>query len=190
MGDALPAVSLGDQKPVAVAAGYSDTCAIFEDGSLKCWGLNARGELGQGDGLWHGHLANDMGAALHPINLGTGRKVLKVKVGIYRVCALLDDSTVKCWGYNAFGALGDGDTLDRGSKPEDMGDALPAVDFGGEPVLDLAGGFSHNCVMLPSGVKCWGWNLYGQLGLGDTLDRGASPSQLGEQLGLVDLGSF
>ena len=33
-------------KATAVAAGGNDTCAILQDGSLRCWGLNDYGRWG------------------------------------------------------------------------------------------------------------------------------------------------
>jgi alpha-tubulin suppressor-like RCC1 family protein len=189
MGDNLPAVSLGEKKPVAVYAGVANTCARFGDGTLKCWGDNTHGELGLGDTLWRGSIAAGMGSALPTIDLGAGRTVIKAGVGAQHICALLDDQTVKCWGYGIYGALGYGDATDRGSQPGQMGDALPALDFGhNQPALDLVVSWSSNCVELASGLKCWGNNRFGQLGLGDTLDRGERVGQMGEHLRLVDVG--
>ena len=186
MGDSLPAIQLGPGKPVAVVAGYSNTCAHFEDGTLKCWGSNAHGELGQGDRVWRGYQSSGMGSALLPIDLGIGRSAMKVAVGVERICALLDDRSVKCWGHNAYGSLGYGDSADRGGS-DDMGDLLPTIDFGGEPVLDLASGWYDNCVRLPAGLKCWGENKFGQLGQGATIDRGGRPNQMGRALALINL---
>ena len=188
MGDALPSVQLGDLKPVAVYAGYANTCATFHDGSLKCWGLNQHGELGQEDTIWRGGDASRMGNALRSIKLGAGRTAQKVGVGVERICALLDDQTVKCWGYGAYGALGQGSLADRGGNPGDMGDSLTPVNFGPDQrVHDLAVSWYDSCVQLATGMKCWGWNQLGQLGLGDTQDRGGKPNQMGAQLRYVDL---
>jgi len=49
--------------------------------------------------------------------------------GDWHTCALLGTGAIKCWGYNAFGELGLGDTTTRGTDPAQMGDALPAVDL-------------------------------------------------------------
>ena len=38
-------------------------------------------------------------------------------------------------------------------------------------------------------LKCWGYNFYGQLGLGDTNDRGDQGGEMGDSLPSVDLGS-
>ena len=54
---------------------------------------------------------------------------VRVAAGAYHTCAILVNGSVKCWGYNAFGELGLGDTTTRGTDAAQMGDALPAVDL-------------------------------------------------------------
>lgn len=193
MGDSLPAISLGTGRTaVSVHAGYLNTCALLDDGSLKCWGDNTHGELGRGNNLWAGTVANSMGDNLPPINLGTGRTAKSVGVGSMHVCALLDNNTVKCWGYNAYGKLGYGDTTTRGLTAGQMGDGLPALDFGaGQSVASLAVGWDHNCVVLSGGggsVRCWGNGDYGSLGYGDNVSRGDNAGEMGTALANVNLG--
>ncbi len=64
------------------------------------------------------------------VSLGKGRRAMRIALGDYHACALLDDGSVKCWGSNRFGQLGLGDTRDRGVHANEMGDHLPAVDVG------------------------------------------------------------
>jgi alpha-tubulin suppressor-like RCC1 family protein len=99
--------------------------------------------------------------------------------------------SVKCWGANAFGQLGLGDTASRGDQPFEMGDALPPVDLGSVgAVMQIGATYRHTCALVPGGkVKCWGWNEGGQLGLGDTNFRGDAPDEMGNALPVVDLGS-
>ncbi len=167
------------------------SCAVLTDGSLKCWGYNTHGQLGQGDTNVRGDGANEMGANLPAISLGAGRTAVAVSVGYTYVCALLDDETVKCWGLNNLGQLGQGDTNNRGDAAGEMGDNLPAIDLGtNRTATALATGQSHTCAILDSGaVKCWGYNAYGQLGYGDTSDRGDGASEMGSNLPTVDLGN-
>ncbi len=74
MGDALPFVDLGSNRTVlSVAAGGERTCAILDDGSLKCWGGNAGGQLGLGDVAPRGLAPSQMGDLLPAVSLGTGR---------------------------------------------------------------------------------------------------------------------
>ncbi len=98
---------------------------------------------------------------------------------------MLDDFSVKCWGYNAHGELGVGDSFNRGDD-ERLGDSLPPVALAPEPVSVLAVGSNHACVIQAAGVRCWGSNDSGRLGVGDDQDRGDDPSL---PIGLVHLGS-
>ena len=56
-------------------------------------------------------------------------QVIGMAAGNYHSCALLGTGAIKCWGYNALGQLGLGDSTNRGTDPSQMGDALPAVDL-------------------------------------------------------------
>ena len=71
-----------------------------------------------------------------------------------------------------------------------MGDALPAVNLGtGRTAKMIGAGDHHTCAVLDDdSVKCWGRNDYGQLGLGDTSNRGDGPGEMGDNLPIVDLG--
>jgi alpha-tubulin suppressor-like RCC1 family protein len=192
MGDKLAAVDLGTGKTaVAISAGYQYTCAILNVGSVKCWGLSTNGTLGLGDDRSRGLLPNQMGDTLPAVDLGTGKKAVALKAGWWTTCALLSDASVKCWGQNE-GDLGLGDTLDRGDMQGQMGDNLPAVDLGtgktATAVSTLRGG-PEMALLSDGSVKCWGAGMLGGLGLGDTLDRGGMPGQMGDNLPAVHLGT-
>ena len=106
-----------------------------------------------------------------------------------RVCVLLDDGRVKCWGFNWEGQLGLGDTVNRGDQPGEIGDQLPAVDLGaGKTATALSASGSFTCVILDDGsAKCWGPNNQGQLGLGDKENRGDESNEMGDNLPTVKL---
>eukprot|EP00961_Rhodomonas_salina_P233191 3151278-Rhodomonas_salina.2 len=93
VGDALPAVELGTGRTAVSVAGGSVSCAILDDGSLKCWGKNEYGQLGLGDLNHRGDGAGEMGDALPAIDLGSGLTVASVSAGAYHTCALLDDGS-------------------------------------------------------------------------------------------------
>lgn len=193
MGSALAAVNVGTGRTAqSVYTGVLNTCALLDNGSLKCWGVNIYGQLGQGDTLTRGGKLSDMGDALPAVNLGTGRRAIAVSLGQQSACALLDNETVKCWGYNPYGRLGYGNSSSRGAQPNEMGDSLPAVNLGtGKKATGIASGWYHSCAALADGsVKCWGLNEGGQLGLGDSRNRGDSLADLGNALPAVNLGSF
>ena len=177
--------------PIALSTGRAHSCAIFNDGSVKCWGSNGFGELGVGDTNDRGYKLDDMGDKLPVVDLGAGKTTKAMALGSYHTCALLNDDSVKCWGYNIDGQLGLGDMLERGGQPSDMGDNLPAVDLGaGKTAKAIAAGGSHTCALLnDDSIKCWGYNGNGQLGLGDDDDRGDGPNEMGDKLLAVDLGA-
>jgi alpha-tubulin suppressor-like RCC1 family protein len=191
MGEALPLVSLPAATVSELAAGNQHTCARFSSGKLACWGANGSGQLGLGDTSNRGDQPGEMGDSLPLVDLGAGLMITHLATGSAHTCALLDTGQVKCWGSNKMGQLGLGDTLDRGTMPGQMGDALPFVDLGtGQKATALAVGLAHSCALLDSGlVKCWGANDQGQLGLGDTTPRGDKAGQMGDALPALDLGA-
>ncbi len=190
MGDSLPAVNLGTGRTAtAITAGVGHTCALLDNATVKCWGNNSYGGLGLGDTAHRGDGPGEMGDSLPAVSLGTGRTATAVTVGQYHSCALLDDATVKCWGYNTYGELGQGDTTHRGDGPGEMGDSLPAVNLGtGRTATAVTAGSDHTCARLDNAtVKCWGYNGSGQLGQGDTAHRGDGPGEMGDSLPAVAL---
>jgi alpha-tubulin suppressor-like RCC1 family protein len=87
-----------------VSAGYMHTCALTTSGGVKCWGENFAGRLGDGT-TTDSHTPVDVS--------GLTRDVAQVSVGGGHTCVLFTIGGVKCWGYNGYGALGDGTTTDR-----------------------------------------------------------------------------
>jgi alpha-tubulin suppressor-like RCC1 family protein len=106
-------------------------------------------------------------------------------------CVLSTEGKVKCWGLNNYGQLGLGDTNNRGDTSNEMGDSLPFVDLGtGRTAVMISAGNTHACAWLDNNtLKCWGRNFRGELGYGDTNDRGDGPGEMGDALPPVDLGS-
>ncbi|NDE60145.1 MAG: hypothetical protein EB010_12155, partial [Acidimicrobiia bacterium] len=192
MGNSLPYVDLGTGRTAtSMSAGYSHTCAILDNGRVKCWGLNDWGQLGLGDMNDRSDGPGEMGDNLAYVNLGTGRTATAISAGKYFTCALLDNGRVKCWGINGSGQLGLGVTTPRGTVVSDMGDNLPSVDLGtGRTATAISAGDNHACAILDnSTLKCWGDNNYGQLGLGDLNGRGDAAGEMGDNLAAVDLGT-
>jgi E3 ubiquitin-protein ligase HERC3 len=196
MGDNLPTVNLGTGRTAKkLALGLWHTCAILDNDTVKCWGYNFMGELGQGDITLRGTFANSMGDNISPIDLGTGRTATSIVSGSHHVCALLDDATVKCWGGNGTGQLGRGNTTLIGDGPGEMGDSLAVVDIGvGRTATAIAAGGDSSdgvtCVIRDNNtLVCWGRNYNGQLGLGDVFDRGDGAGEMGAGLTAISLGT-
>lgn len=191
MGDNLPVVNLG-QTAMELALGENHSCARLQDGSLKCWGQNSSGELGQGDTDNRGDTSGEM-ASLSSISLGSGRTVKSLSAGANHTCAILDNDTLKCWGNNQYGQLGLGDTDNRGDDPGEMGDSLPTVNLGTNlfPVK-VAAAKNFTCVIAKNStthvlyVKCFGLGPY--LGLGGTADKGKNPGEMGDNLPSLPFG--
>ncbi len=162
------AIELGLRRTArAIAVGSAHSCALLDNFTVKCWGFGAYGRLGYGDTVSRGDGVGEM-AALGAIDFGAGRTATAIAVGSLHSCALLDNSAVKCWGRNQYGQLGYGDTDSRGDGAGEMGDALPAIDFGtGRTARAIAAGKYFTCALLDNfAVTCWGANTGGQLGLG------------------------
>eukprot|EP01083_Nonionella_stella_P241208 842493_1 len=131
MGDNLLEVDLGSAFTVTqIVAGQYHTCVLSQSNAIKCWGYNAYGQLGLGDSIRRGDDANEMGDNLLEVDLGTNFTVTQIVAGQYHTCVLSQYSTIKCWGYNAYGQLGLGDAIHRGDDANEMGDNLLEVDLG------------------------------------------------------------
>jgi alpha-tubulin suppressor-like RCC1 family protein len=192
MGSNLAFVELGTGRTAtAIFSGQYHNCALLDNASVKCWGYNNYGQLGQGNNNDLGDGANEMGDNLPSIDLGTGRTATAISTGGFQTCALLDNASVKCWGYNNYGQLGQGNTNNLGDGANEMGDNLPSIDLGtGRTATAIAQGYSHTCVLLDNAsVKCWGYGNYGQLGQGNKNSLGDGANEMGDNLTSIDLGT-
>ncbi len=130
-----------------IAAGADHTCALTSSGGVQCWGKNDSGKLGDGT-------TTDRWAPVDVTGLSSG--VTAVAAGTGHTCALTSGGSVRCWGLNFFGQLGDGTTIGRLTPAE-----VSTLDSGVTAIL--AGG-NHGCALAGAAIKCWGANQLGQLG--------------------------
>ena len=137
----------------AVAAGWFHTCAVVS-GSVKCWGLQGNGRLGDGSFSF----ATKAASAATVVANTAGATV--VTGGSNWSCALVG-SVVRCWGGNGSGNLGNNSAIDS---------AVAVNVVGISAAVGLAGGDSHACAALSSGaLLCWGGNAFGQHGNNSTV---------------------
>lgn len=137
----------------SVAGGGRFACAVLTDGTVRCWGRNQRGQLGDGT------TTDRLGAV--PVTGLTG--VASLGLGGSHACAVLTDGTVKCWGWNAYGQLGLGTIVDQ---------ATPTSVPGLANVAKVTAGERHTCAVLADGsMRCWGYNGNGRLGDNTATDR-------------------
>ncbi|MDP9318511.1 MAG: hypothetical protein M3O94_05440, partial [Actinomycetota bacterium] len=173
-----------------IAVSGEHACALPDDGTVKCWGLNYYGELGDGTRTPSSVPTGDtLPLVMVTVIAGPGSTtpltgVTAIAAGLRHTCAVLADSTVKCWGWNSTtppaptaitssgGQLGDGTVIDRLAPVNVIASAGSSEPLSG--VRALAAGWLHTCaLMVDTTVKCWGENKEGQLGDGTTTDTTA-----------------
>ena len=151
LGFCLSACSTRPQaQSVLIAGGGNHTCALSGDGGVKCWGSNQSGQLG--NGTW-----TDSASPVAVASLASD--IIAVAAGGRHSCALGADGSVRCWGDNDAGQLGNGAP---GSNPVPVN-----VSGMGHGMVAIAAGDQFSCALdAQGGVRCWGANDQGQLGNG------------------------
>ena len=136
---------------VDICAESWNTCALMEDGGVKCWGDNLYGQLGNGSmGGGYEYVPDDV--------IGLGGKAVQVECGMQFACALLENGKIMCWGNGGSGQLGNGVDLDLCVDWYSCIQPEPAevVDLG-MTVDSLAVGLSITCSSAVNGnLECWG----------------------------------
>jgi len=146
-GSAIPKPVQGLSGVIGLGAGGFHNCAIMSDRTAQCWGRNQDGQLGNGNNT------TDSGTP-QPVTGLTG--VVALAAGGYHTCALLNDASVRCWGRNDRGQVGDGTTISR---------STPVVVSGMTSAVQISGGLYHMCALVADGtLQCWGQNDSGQIG--------------------------
>jgi len=176
------AVKLGSGRTAtALSTGGAHTCARLDDATLRCWGFGGSGRLGYGNSERVGTTATTTPDTTGPVDLGPGRTAAAVTAGGDHTCAVLDDRTVRCWGFGGRGRLGYGSTENLGDV-RTPGSAGP-VDIGAVGAAKaISAGDLHTCAMLvDTGVRCWGHGTFGRLGLcrQDSIGDDEAPASAG-----------
>jgi alpha-tubulin suppressor-like RCC1 family protein len=145
---------------VSISAKGSHTCALSGTGNVWCWGANFSGESG-GDNLFN----------FTPYPAATG--AIAISTGSFNSCIIKSGGTIACWGDNSFGQLG----VDPfGVQSLMLQSSTPVTIAGLSGVSIVTEGYNHSCVLNSlGGVKCWGDNLWGQLGNNGAAANSLSP---------------
>lgn len=139
-----PRTVSGIEGATALACGGAFCCAAVEDGAVRCWGAGGRGQLGSGE---------PVEAAAAPVDVIGLRGAVFLAAGNGHACAGLEDGSVRCWGANGSGQLGDG-------TREDQATPVTASLSG---VVGLDAGFAHTCARTQDErVLCFGRGDSGQ----------------------------
>ncbi|HWJ24275.1 MAG TPA: hypothetical protein VNS52_18095 [Gemmatimonadaceae bacterium] len=151
-----PTAVVGGHAFTQIVGGYDHSCGLAKDGKTYCWGYNGEGELGIGtaDDNVHGTPAAVVGGQTFKV-LSEGR--------FDQLCGLTSAGQAYCWGYNAYGQIGDGTTDNR---------ATPVAIGGAIRFSAIAAGDSHTCGRATTGATyCWGSNGDGQIGDGTYVEQ-------------------
>jgi alpha-tubulin suppressor-like RCC1 family protein len=129
-------------------------CGLTSSGSAYCWGTDFWGKLGNGPGGLYNQI--------EPMPVVGGRIYIDISEQSNGVCAIGTNGQSYCWGYGAYGQIGDGYTTSRES-PTEAFFIGPTRTF-----KQISHGNLHTCAVRDEGISvyCWGSNLYGQLGRG------------------------
>jgi alpha-tubulin suppressor-like RCC1 family protein len=147
-----------------IAASRDRTCAVLRDGTVRCWGGDAAGDIDSSCNETGTDMLNGQEPICTKPELIPGiSSAVGVTLGGEHSCVLLGDGTVWCWGTNTKGQLGDGSLIDHTTPT-----LVPSL----ADVRQIVAGENHTCALLgDSSVRCWGDNHHGQLGDGSTSER-------------------
>lgn len=168
-GETSPVVDVqGLVGAVDVDCGTHHTCALLTSGDVKCWGHDEAGALGESS-----NPAPYKAVPVHVENLVI--KASAIATGGEHSCALLQDSSLKCWGADFWDQLGDGDGQQNPRFTAVTVDGVSGVRF-------VAAGYNNTCAShLDGTVACWGYGGWGQLGAAVAMsDRGFVPVMISE----------
>jgi hypothetical protein len=165
-----PATASNINDAIGLAEGTFSTCAMLRDTTVRCWGQNESGELGDG--------TRDASAVPVEVQNLTGAVAVTANASTHAGCAtcygyscalLSDGGTVRCWGENMDGELGNGQTT-YSSTPVEVSNL--------SGVVSLTAGEGNVFAVLSDGtIAGWGINSTGQLGPVPDVDGGPMSDQ-------------
>ena len=148
-----PSIAENITNATQVITGDGLSCALLENGRVKCWGWGNSGRLGNGS-------ESDQSTPQEVMDIATATQI---STGGWHSCALLSDKSIKCWGIGSLGRLGNDITSDQYS---------PVLVKNIDNAIKVSSGGAFSCALLQdTTVKCWGANDFGQLGNGNYTDQ-------------------
>jgi alpha-tubulin suppressor-like RCC1 family protein len=158
--DGGPATTVppGPWAATQISGGYLHTCATTSTGTVRCWGQNSSGQLGDATTT----------TRTAPVGVVGLSGVTQVSAGVAHTCAVTGTGNVRCWGDNEMGQLGDGTMTNR---------STPAAVFGLVGATSVATGSAHSCALRFDQAWCWGHNSSSQLGDG-TAENSSFPTSV------------
>jgi alpha-tubulin suppressor-like RCC1 family protein len=151
------------------------TCADMQNGTVKCFGYNYDGALGNGQSGWGNF-------SFVPQLVGNGQQLHGVSTGYDHACALDQNNAAWCWGWGVYGQLGAGLSFSK-VGPIARSFSSPVAVTAGHTYRAIAAGRNHTCAIgTDNHIYCWGQNNYRQLGTwifdanGNVVTNGFSPN--------------
>jgi len=165
----IASVTVSPPTWLSVSAGEGHSLALTISGTIWSWGWNQNGQLGLNDYISI--------TTTRPAQIGSETDWSLIEAGWYTSFAIKNNRTLWAWGLNDLGQLGLGDTDFDRFVPEQVGI--------GSDWNSISGGGNHALAIKTNGTL-WAWGggngvpnrNFGQLGLGDTIDR-YTPAQIG-----------
>lgn len=140
----------GALKAIDISAGFEHSCAILENGSIKCWGSNGSGQLGTATTGNLGDASGEMGNAL-PVVAVAGGSAVSISAGSSHTCASFSDGKARCWGDNFYGQIGQ-PNMDNYGKPTSASNPKIGA-MGSLPEIALGSGFNASEVVASFGAR-------------------------------------
>lgn len=157
-----------------VTAGNVHACAVGTDTTMWCWGSASYGQTGQGNTTQQ----NSPVPIMNPAGGWTS-----VSAGALYSCGIRSDTTMYCWGQNAFGEIGQGFSGTPQTTPVAV--TSPAA----TGWVQVSAGFQHACALRSdTRIYCWGSDGSGRLGLGAGAPPALSPTPVSGAGGYTSVG--
>ncbi len=163
-------VASGADVFLQVAGNELTTCAVRNDNRIRCAGYAYYGANGTGAAST---VSPHMDSV--PVTVTGAQPYAQVAVGYYHACAVTTGNLLYCWGRNNNGQLGLGTVTTTGGINNTGGVSTPTQVTmpGAVGVTQVSAGYQHTCAITSEATPqlyCWGYNYYGQLGLGGAVN--------------------